>query len=277
VEKLDDAKLVAEALEKYGPCLRNAKIDLREVYDVWRHRNGATVIGTKPVEIPSLTPFSQIPYTVRHSAFTIVHDGGVEVVNVGLVGEVDEGEVVVRMESFCPPAFLFGSQKCNCADQWAVAREMAGRLKRGFALVYLDAQAGMGAGNTEGVFAPDLYARAVMRQMGESSLGLSIAEGYEQLGIARDGREGFGYEVPAIVLSCLGVSKEVALMTNNLKKVAGFTQNGFSVRRIKLLGKISKEGFDQALQRKEMFGHQGIDAEIVEIEDEISRLQHSLK
>lgn len=276
MKKINDPSDLAKVLAQYGPCLRNAKIDLREVYDVWRHKSGATVIGTKPVEIPSLTPFSQIPYTVRHSAFTIVHGGGVDVANVGLVNKVDDGEVVVRMESFCPPAFLFGSQKCNCADQWAVAREMAGRSKRGFALVYLDTQAGMGAGSTEGVFAPDLYARAVMRQMGESTLGLSIAEGYEKLGIAKDGREGFGYEVPAIVLACMGVSKEVALLTNNPKKVAGFTKNGFSVRRVKLVGKMEKEGFAQALQRKEVYGHEGIDAEIVSVDDEISRLDSVL-
>ncbi len=219
-----------KVIELFGPCLsqQKAKVDLANIFDAAFHvKSGALLIANKGVTITSLSPFTGISYITRHIACSVYHpDLGLESVNVGLIGNVYEGDVILRAESACPPAFLFGSQRCNCSYQWASIRELAAHFNavelpknlsgdafekwvedqfvyqdgkhlptqkgRGLILLHLDSQAGMGSGFSDGEFVFDLYNRALMRQLGENTTEqvyhTSIKEGYESIGVPADAR-----------------------------------------------------------------------------------------
>jgi len=227
---LSETPFFDEVLEYFGPCLplAQAKVDLKRVFDAAFHKkSGSLLIANKGVTVLSLSPVTSISYVTRHIACCVYHPSlGLETVNIGLSGNVYEGDVILRAESACPPSFLFGSQRCNCCYQWASIRELAAhfnpvdapqglsaeeferwveeqflyqrgkhfpiRTGRGMILMHLDSQAGMGSGFSEGEFVFDLYNRAVMRQLAENTTeqvyNTSIKEGYESIGLQPDAR-----------------------------------------------------------------------------------------
>ncbi len=227
---LNDSHLFDELIELFGPALttKKAKVDLRKIYRVAFHvKSGSLIVANRGVTILCHSPLSETPYITRHIACSLYKpDLGVESINMGIVGDIYSNMPIVRAESACPPAFLFGSQRCNCHYQWASVRELAAHFNpiqppsglspeafeswvqsqfihkedrdipltsgRGVVLMHLDSQAGMGSGYTEGEFTMDLYNRALMRQLGENSVEeqfhTSIFEGYSSLGIRPDSR-----------------------------------------------------------------------------------------
>lgn len=228
---LGESPFFEKVIAYFGPCLALHKnsVDLRRIFDAAFHKkSGALIVANKGVSFASLSPFTSIPYITRHIACSVYHpDLGIESVNIGLVGNVYEGDVILRAESACPPSFLFGSQRCNCCYQWASIRELAAHFQsvelpqglscedferwieaqffykegrhvaaqggQGLILMHLDSQAGMGSGFTSGEFVFDLYNRALMRQLAENTVEqvdhTSIKEGYEALGITPDARK----------------------------------------------------------------------------------------
>jgi GTP cyclohydrolase II len=230
VVDLEGTSFFGKVLESFGPALvlEKVKIDLREVYCAAFHRkSGALIVANKGANFIALSPFTSLPFILRHLACSVYHPLlGIETVNIGLAGNIYEKEVIVRAESACPPSFLFGSQRCNCHYQWASIRELAAHFNRitlpemmtgdaleswiagqfvyregrhlparegrGVILMHLDSQAGMGSGYSEGECALDLYSRAVLRQLGENTaehvFHTSLKEGYELLGIYPDSR-----------------------------------------------------------------------------------------
>lgn len=318
---LNNTPFVERAIEYFGPCLssKDAKIDLKTVYDVAFHRkSGTLIIANKGVTIPALSPITGVSYITRHIACSAYHPHlGLESVNIGLVGNVYEGDVILRAESACPPAFLFGSQRCNCCYQWASIRELAAHFNkielpqnlsgddcekwvdsqfvyrdgkhipvrpgRGLILMHLDSQAGMGSGASSGEFVFDLYNRALMRQLGENTTeqvhNTSIKEGYEAIGVIPDSRRLFeeaGYQIPAIVLEWLGVSRNLIVLSNNQFKINQLKNHGFQVTRTKSLGKINNAGQREAKQRGSDFQHLDMDGEELSFDEEIHRLKLAL-
>jgi GTP cyclohydrolase II len=318
---LNNTPFFEKALEYFGPCLssKNAKIDLKTVYDIALHRkSGALIVANKGVTIPALSPITSVSYITRHIACSAYHPHlGLESINIGLVGNVYEGEVILRAESACPPAFLFGSQRCNCCYQWTSIRELAAHFNkielpqnlagdecekwvdsqfvyrdgkhisvrpgRGLILMYLDSQAGMGSGASSGEFVFDLYNRALMRQLGENTTeqvhNTSIKEGYEAIGVAPDSRRQFeeaGYQIPAIILEWLGVSRNLIVLSNNQFKINQLKNHGFQVTRTKSLGKINNTGQREAKQRGADFQHLDMDGEELSFDEEIHRLKLTL-
>lgn len=223
-----------KVIEFFGPCLRiqDVEVDLCKVFDVVFHtKSKSLLIGTTGVTITSIAPFSSVPYITKHIACSVYHPKiGLESVNIGLIGNVYKGNVIIRAESACPPAFIFGSQRCNCSYQWSSIRELAAHFNpvdlpkdllgeefekwvegqfsyesrkhipkqdgQGLVLMYLDSQAGMGSGYTEEQFSLDLYNKALMRQLAENSVEqlyhTTIKRGYECLGVYPDARRQAG-------------------------------------------------------------------------------------
>lgn len=319
---LNGTPLFEKTIECFGPCLppKQAKINLDTVYDIALHQSsGSLIIANKGVTIPSLSPMTGISYITRHIACSVYHPKlGLESVNVGLIGNVYEGDVILRAESACPPAFIFGSQRCNCCYQWASIRELAAHFNkielphdltgdecerwvenqftyqqgkhlpaqpgRGLILMHLDSQAGMGSGASSGEFVFDLYNRALMRQLGENTTEqvhhTSIKEGYEAIGVMPDSRRQFdeaGYQIPAIVLECLDVSKNLIVLSNNQFKIKQLENHGFKVIRVKSLGKINLAGQREAKQRGEDFQHLDMNGEELTFDEEIFRLKQELR
>ncbi len=230
VVDLQGTDFFSKAIELLGPCLpvHKTRVDLETIFQVAFHgKSRALIVANKGVTFASLSPFTSISYITRHIACSVYHpDLGVETVNIGLSGNVYQGQVVVRAESACPPSFLFGSQRCNCCYQWSSLRELAAHFNpiqlpeglkdedlekwvstqfsykngrhlpmqdgRGMIMMHLDSQSGMGSGLTEGEFVWDLYNRALMRQLAENTTEqtyhTSIKEGYEAIGLQADAR-----------------------------------------------------------------------------------------
>lgn len=228
--KLSDGQLFNEVLANFGVVLRNedAQYDLSSIYDIGIHlTTGALLIANKGATLFALSPRTESPYITRHIGCCVYFPGlGVEVVNVGLVGNVYEGPVVLRSESACTPSFLFGSQRCNCAHQWETMRELAAYFNpvappalecgrqfeqwvqqqfsydggrhiaahpgRGMVLMHIDTQNGMGSGYSEEEFSFDLFSRASLRHRGEYSAEqihqTTMAGGFQAIGIVPDPR-----------------------------------------------------------------------------------------
>jgi GTP cyclohydrolase II len=235
VLQITDPVLFKEVISNFGPVLDKGKekVDLQTVFDVTLHKEtGALVISNKGATLFSLSPKTKSPYLVRHIGFCVYFPGlGIELVNVGLVGNVYDGKVVLRSESACTPSFLFGSQRCNCHHQWESIRELAAHFNPiippqvrsgeafeqwvqkqlvhkggkhlfrsvgspGFILMHLDMQNGMGSGYSEDEFSFDLYSRASMRHRGEYTSEqvhqTSMLGGFEAIGLRPDPRSELG-------------------------------------------------------------------------------------
>ena len=232
VIKIKDKKLFNEILKVFSTNLdkNNAKSKLDSLYEIGFHKEtGALLICNKGATLYSLSPKTETPHLIRHIAFCVYMPGlGIEFVNVGLVGDVYSGKVVLRSESACTPSFLFGSQRCNCAHQWSSISELAAYFHKinppkvntgrefeswvqeqlvlengkhlfknakrpGFILMHLDTQNGMGSGYSKDEFAYDLFARASIRHRGEYSAEqidkLSMLGGFEAIGLNPDPRK----------------------------------------------------------------------------------------
>ena len=231
VFKITDPKLFREIMENFGPVLdqSNAKYSLESIYEAGIHKaTGSLIVCNKGATLFTLSPKTSTPAIARHIGFSIYVPGvGIEFANVGLFGDVYNGKVVLRTESACAPSFLFGSQRCNCAHQWDMARELAtyfNRLKEvpkisngrafekwvqaqgkymggrhvlqnpglGFVLVHIDTQNGMGSGFTPGEFSFDLFSKASMRHRGEYTIeqtyDTTMAGGFKGIGLRPDPR-----------------------------------------------------------------------------------------
>ncbi len=128
-------------------------------------------------------------------------------------GEIDpEKEILVRVHSECMTGDIFGSLRCDCADQLHKAMETM--EKEGSGVILYLRQEGRGIGLVN-----KLKAYEYQRQ------GLDTVEANRKLGFKDDLRD---YGVGAQILVDLGI-KKMRLMTNNPKKMVGLEGYGLSV------------------------------------------------
>jgi hypothetical protein len=316
---LNDSPYFDEIIQNFGPRLQSAKIDLRQIYETAFHvKTGSLIVASTGLTLLCLSPTSSTPYITRQIACSVYHPRlGIESVNIGLVGNIYQNDVVLRSESACPPSFLFGSQRCNCCYQWSSVREVAAHFNaihppedlvgealwrwvkaqfqykdkkhlpaqdgRGFILMHIDSQAGMGSGATPQEFVPDLYNRALLRHLGgagvEQTFHTSMKESFEALGLPPDPRQAAdqaGYETTYILLDWLNPSRHLIMLSNNSFKLAQLRQNGYDVQRVKSLGKIDRAGRREAEQRGSDFNQMDMDGPEVSFEEELSRLKAAL-
>lgn len=235
VVTIDDPQLFNQIIAHLGPALDPAKarVDLQKIYSVAFHqKTSSLIIANKGCTLLAKSPLSNAPYMLHHIACCIYRPGfGVEVVNVGIVGNIYQGTVTIRSESACIPSFLFRSQRCNCCYQWGSVQELAAHLNPiqppeglspeefevwvekqfnrdhqgrwiplsggpGCLLIHLDSQGGMGSGFDPNAFTFDPFLKGTLRQMGEMTteqvFHTSLKEGYEALGITPDARSQVG-------------------------------------------------------------------------------------
>jgi GTP cyclohydrolase II len=223
--------LLRDALLRLPPHLDAAKCqaDLTSLYLAFLHvPTGGLAIANKGATLLARSSLSKRLFPVFHLGFVVYFpEQGIEVIDVGITGDIAKSElVVVRTESACSPSFVFGSQRCNCHDQWLVAQELAceynemqvadeapetieatlrkamtmsvdgqvvSRLDgRPFIAIHLASQNGMGSGVTASTPQRDLTATAFMRHRGEYSaeqiMGVSMARAFTTLGMIPDPR-----------------------------------------------------------------------------------------
>jgi hypothetical protein len=153
-------------LENAPPRLdqRRARVPLDTIYDAGFHaKTGAMFVCNRGAALLARAPRSGGYYSTMHLGFSIYAPGhGVEIVDVGIVGDITRGDfVVLRPESACAPSFVIGSQRCNCYDQWMLVRELAARYHP-FAF-------------PEGISDPDEFEKYVASCFSRNERGVPIA------------------------------------------------------------------------------------------------------
>ncbi|GHE76305.1 riboflavin biosynthesis protein RibBA [Amycolatopsis deserti] len=130
------------------------------------------------------------------------------------MGDVDGGDVLVRLHSECLTGDLLGSLRCDCGAQLRMALEAIAAEGRGV-VVYMRGHEGRGIG-----LGHKLRAYQLQQYQGLDTLEANIA-----LGFPVDSRD---YTAAARILADLGVSS-VRLMTNNPDKCRALTDCGLTI------------------------------------------------
>ncbi|KAJ4811246.1 Riboflavin biosynthesis protein RibBA [Rhynchospora pubera] len=156
-------------------------------------------------------------------------------------GDIGDGQdILVRVHSECLTGDIFGSARCDCGNQLALAMEMIEKAGRGV-LIYLRGHEGRGIGLGHKLRAYNLQ-----------DDGLDTVEANEELGLPVDSRE---YGIGAQILRDLGV-QTMKLMTNNPAKYVGLKGYGLSVaERVPLLTPITKENKRYLDTKRAKMGH----------------------
>ena len=184
---------------------------------------------------------TQLP--TRHGEFTaIAYRSTVDALeHVALVkGEIDdESPVLIRVHSECLTGDVFGSLRCDCGDQMAMALQAIEAERRGVFVLMRQEGRGIGLHNK-------LKAYELQDQ------GLDTVEANEQLGFPMDLRK---YGVGAQILRDLGVRRFRA-MTNNPKKLVGLQGFGLEmVERVPLVAPARDENRRYLETKREKMGH----------------------
>ncbi|MED6108720.1 Bifunctional riboflavin biosynthesis protein RIBA 1, chloroplastic [Stylosanthes scabra] len=199
----------------------------------YRRKRDKLVVHAAAARIPTMWgPFTA--YCYRSLLDGIEHIAMVK-------GDIGDGQdVLVRVHSECLTGDIFGSARCDCGNQLALAMQQIEAAGRGV-LVYLRGHEGRGIGLGHKLRAYNLQ-----------DDGRDTVEANEDLGLPVDSRE---YGIGAQILRDLGVHS-MKLMTNNPAKYVGLKGYGLTVTgRIPLVTLITPENKRYLETKRVKMGH----------------------
>ena len=174
-------------------------------------------------------------YAYRHTLDDTEHVAIVK----GDPAEFQDSSVMVRMHSECLTGDALGSLRCDCRMQLQAALKMIESAGKGV-VVYLR-QEGRGIGLINKLKAYSLQ-----------DMGLDTVEANERLGFPADLRD---YGMGAQMLNDLGV-KQIRLITNNPRKIAGLKGYGLEVvDRVPLLIEATDYNSTYLATKAQKLGH----------------------
>ncbi|CAI9770059.1 unnamed protein product [Fraxinus pennsylvanica] len=233
-EVVDDDGSMAR-LPKLRQFVQQENLKIISIADLIRYRRkrDRLVEHTSAAQIPTMWgPFN------AHCYRSIID--GIE--HIAMVkGDIGDGlDVLVRVHSECLTGDIFGSARCDCGSQLALAMQQIEATGRGV-LVYLRGHEGRGIGLGHKLRAYNLQ-----------DAGRDTVEANEELGLPVDSRE---YGIGAQILRDLGV-RTMKLMTNNPAKYSGLKGYGLAVAgRVPLLTPITKENKRYLETKRAKMGH----------------------
>lgn len=156
-------------------------------------------------------------------------------------GNIGDGlDVLVRVHSECLTGDIFGSARCDCGNQLALAMQQIELAGRGV-LVYLRGHEGRGIGLGHKLRAYNLQDE-----------GRDTVEANVELGLPVDSRE---YGIGAQILRDVGV-RTMRLMTNNPAKYVGLRGYGLKVvGRVPVISPITQENKRYLETKRSKMGH----------------------
>jgi 3,4-dihydroxy 2-butanone 4-phosphate synthase/GTP cyclohydrolase II len=157
-----------------------------------------------------------------------------------MMGDISTEEpVLVRVHSECLTGDVFGSLRCDCGEQVALAMESIAKEGRGVFLYMRQEGRGIGFHNK-------------MRAYALQDKGLDTVEANLSLGFASDLRD---YGIGAQILADLGLH-QIRLLTNNPKKVIGLEGYGLKVvETLPLITTPNPYNRDYLETKKKKLGH----------------------
>ncbi|MBF8266054.1 MAG: 3,4-dihydroxy-2-butanone 4-phosphate synthase [Dehalococcoidia bacterium] len=161
------------------------------------------------------------------------------------------GPVLVRVHSECLTGDVFGSLRCDCGEQVALALQSISEEGRGV-LLYMR-QEGRGIG-----FHNKIKAYALQDK------GMDTVEANRALGFAPDLRD---YGIGAQILADLGV-RTIRLLTNNPKKVVGLEGYGLKVvESVPIIAPPNPHNFHYLETKEKKLGHKLGVSRLLNVED----------
>ncbi|KAI9176446.1 hypothetical protein LWI28_002939 [Acer negundo] len=156
-------------------------------------------------------------------------------------GDIGDGQdILVRVHSECLTGDIFGSARCDCGNQLALAMQQIEAAGKGV-LVYLRGHEGRGIGLGHKLRAYNLQ-----------DDGRDTVEANEELGLPVDSRE---YGIGAQILRDLGVLS-MKLMTNNPAKYIGLKGYGLTIAgRVPLVTPTTEENKRYLETKRAKMGH----------------------
>ncbi|XP_051135953.1 bifunctional riboflavin biosynthesis protein RIBA 1, chloroplastic [Andrographis paniculata] len=239
-EIVDDDGSMAR-LPRLREFIRKEKLKIISIADLIRYRRkrDRLVEHTSAARIPTMWgPFTAFCY--RSILDGIEHIAMVK-------GEIGDGQdILVRVHSECLTGDIFGSARCDCGNQLALAMQQIEAAGSGV-LIYLRGHEGRGIGLGHKLRAYNLQ-----------DAGRDTVEANEELGLPVDSRE---YGIGAQILRDLGV-RTMKLMTNNPAKYIGLKGYGLTVAsRVPLVTPITKDNKRYLETKRAKMGHvYGLDA-----------------
>jgi GTP cyclohydrolase II/3,4-dihydroxy 2-butanone 4-phosphate synthase/GTP cyclohydrolase II len=188
------------------------------------------------------TEYGPVRVVVYRAALDVTREPPEEHIAL-VVGGADalakDGAVLVRVHSECWTGEVLRSKKCDCREQLDLAMREIAKAGRGVVVYLRQEGRGIGLGNK-------------VRAYALQEAGADTVDANRLLGFADDART---YEAAAAMLRDLGVS-QVALMTNNPRKVEGLREHGIVVsERIALKAEPNEHNAEYLAVKAKKMGH----------------------